>query len=335
MKSNNYKILTELTLNNKFNMKNFKFINNVASKDNLNSDNNMQYLLNISSNCLYLIKFNLEYNEFSDNIITAEIENKDNIDLEIICHTVYLNRLYLVLNNSIGYLYDFEFNQLFTIDINKFYFNRIHSSYCINDSKIVITGGINKESNKLSIKVFSFDIALYEFKEEKIKENNFDGRYNHGSIAISNVIYIIGGYNSIKEKTYSNSIKAIRCEYNIMHSWKNIEYKGPSTNEIINPQIIIYNNKNLIAFSSFNKPKVYIVNLETSISRLIYIDQYNNLTNDVLNICFYKTQEFENKQHKPLINNNNYLYAVFSDIYINNSEKKLTLYEANLDEIIN
>lgn len=245
-------------------------------------DNEYQYLL-VLTKTFNLVKLNLQYSEFSENIIshkiqydqqvsyTSESEKHLKFPFQIMAYTLVLNRLYFLLNTGNAFMYDFEVNQLLAIKLESEAIPKLYGcSSCFMDTKLIITGGVTL-NNKLSLKIFSFDIALYEIKEEKIKENNFGGRYRHGSIIVSEHVYVIGGLSSIREEKACNDIKAIKYD-NLMYKWNDYEPEGPKPEYFVDPEVCLHNESIILAYSSYKYSKVYCLNLKTKASKLIIID---------------------------------------------------------------
>lgn len=250
-----------------------KFVNLIV-----NEENNLQYLLLLSDD-LHLIKFNLEYNDFSYNIIQKKINlsediyfsNSDKFPLAILCCSVVLNRFYFILNSGKGFIFDFEDNSLVEIIINDDFPKLVYSSYAIKDSKFIIFGGIT-QNNKLNIKVFSYDFAFYTLSEEKVKENNFDGRFKHTSVAYGENIFIIGGFNSIKNQSQAKEILSIRYD-TMMYKFQSVEFKGPAPVDIIDPESVVIENK-ILFFSGYKYNKIFTLDIVTKVSNFFSIDSF-------------------------------------------------------------
>lgn len=249
-----------------------------------------QHLLILSNETLNFIKFNHHHNELSSLSSSFPInqtsQKEFSFPIEILSCSIILDKLLLLLNNGLLYLYDFEKSEIIRINLpldsgslienqeKPYELSRIfglsQSSSSVYDTKIYITGGITL-SSKLNIRVFSLDFSLLTVSEETIKENNFKGRYRHGSIIVNSDLFIIGGFSSIKNSLDSQveDVIYIRIDSS-MYTYKAFPYKGPSPKDIINPEVVEI-SKMILAFSSFKYNKLFCLDVDTKQSRCLML----------------------------------------------------------------
>jgi hypothetical protein len=182
-------------------------------------------------------------------------------------YCIYLNKIYVATSPNLVQMIDFQTKKLHNIEIpsedNSPTEICKNHSYVLVGTKLVFTGGITKE-NQLNKDISSFDISLYTFQNEKIKENNMIARHSHGSVNINDIIYIIGGFTSVEETEdkVCNTIQAIRFD-NILNKWREVAIQGSQPELLIKPQIK-YDQEHLFCYSNYLYPKLWYLILKTS-----------------------------------------------------------------------
>lgn len=216
-------------------------------------------------------------NEDKICLVKQDMEMKHNLnqDGKVIAHCWCLEKVYLLLLKSDFqvevYVYDLKERRRCTVLL--FYTQEIlfpvDSSCSFIDSKILLIGGINK-FNKISNEILSFDIGTYTFSNEKVRENNMTPRYQHGSIIISSVIYLVGGYTT--NKNFCNTIQFLRYD-NLMSGWGELKIKNAQPEKLVTPQLHFLLNKYLLAFSYCEFWKVWVLNSKTNEGTMIRLDE--------------------------------------------------------------
>jgi hypothetical protein len=135
-------------------------------------------------------------------------------------------------------------------------------SFVFIDTKIVFTGGISKEGDKLNNLISSFDISLYKFENEKVRENNMIPRHSHGSVSIFDIIYLIGGFTTKDEDKVCNKIQATKFD-NMMNNWMEVSVQGNQPELLVKP-VIKYDIEHLICYSDYLYPKIWYMKFKTS-----------------------------------------------------------------------
>lgn len=227
------------------------------------------YLLsNLKQICIFKIE-NSETLLFSEKLIF----NCDINDESIFAYSVFLNRIFIINSINSVYLVDFDRKELFSIELEEEEALEIcqKHSYVFLDTKIIFTGGINK-ANKINKNLLSFDISLYKFSEEKVRENNLIPRYRHGSIVISDVIYVIGGFTTLDESNEKicQKIQAIKYD-NLMNTWLEVKVEGDQPCLLIDPKIS-FNSDNLMVYSDYLYPKIFCLKNSSSNGKMINLN---------------------------------------------------------------
>jgi hypothetical protein len=242
----------------------------------------------------------------SDNLIfNCPIENEKKF-----AFCVFLNRIFIINSLNLVYLIDIDKKQVFNIELEEECSIELceNHSYVYLDTKIIFTGGLTR-NGLVNKAMSSFDISLYKFNEEKIRENNFIPRQKHGSVSIGDILYVVGGFTSSDEKKENicKKILAIKKD-NLMNTWLEVKVEGEQPDLLITPQVLI-NSENLICYSDYLYPKIFILKHRSSTGLMI------NLTNLNLNKQVAIPSIFSFKKNS---NKNEVRDHESSIIYVNN-----------------
>lgn len=253
----------------------------------------------------------------------------------------YLDRLYIISSLSSVFIIDLNFNTeakekkfcKLKFDLTDLDANVELCDYCtygIANPKILFTGGI-KESGKINTALISFDISTYKFEFNKIKDNNFIGRYRHGVFSENHYLYIIGGFTKVLSQEEINSmvdsdLQTFICEKiqlikydTLMENWSELEYNGVPPRLMIDPYIQIFSNKYLFSFSSFRFEKIWYLDIYTNVSKEIKL---NNLTIPK-NINIYNGFFYSEKEQSFIAFNPVYEFEANNDISLNTLSGKV------------
>ncbi len=278
---NNINNLIPITKTKDYTLLDLKKIQNFS----FNNENKENILTEIYDDRTKLLKFYLLGT--NTQVLIFKIENSENLILsqnlkfnlkleneKVFAFTVYLNRIFIINSTISIYMIDLERKQLHNIEVEEEGNLELcdNHSYIFIDTKIIFTGGINKKG-VLNNSVTSFDISLYKFNEEKVRENNLIPRHSHGSIAMSDIIYIIGGFTTVEEsrENICKKIQAIKFD-NLMNTWLEVKVEGDQPDLLIKPQISI-NSQNMVVFSDYLYPKFYVLKNSTSKGKMINLSK--------------------------------------------------------------
>jgi hypothetical protein len=249
----------------------------------------------------------------SENLIfNCPLENEN-----YFAFCIFLNRIFIINSLTLVYIIDFDKKQIFSIELEEESIIELceNHSYVYLDTKIIFTGGINKNGivNKT---MTSFDISLYKFNEEKIRDNNFIPRHKHGSVVIGDIIYVVGGFTSSVEnkENICKKIQAIKKD-NLMNTWLEVKVEGEQPELLINPQITI-NSENMVCYSDYIYPKIFILKHTSSTGVMINLSNIN-LSKEISAGSIFIFKNFSNK--------NEISCNESSIVYINNKHELETL----------
>jgi hypothetical protein len=364
----------------KYSSKQVTIESNIESKDKdmINDTNPNQFLINISSDLLTIVKYNQEYNTLSTDfainkkLSEACLSEKDkNLEIKSNCRKVsvigyhiYLNRLYLFLNDRRFYVYDFESTILYKVSLLpeelKIFPELEGTAFTFLEYKLFFVCGKNLETSKITNKTFSVDLAMYSLAEEKLKENNLVGRYYHGIVAVYQHIYIIGGFSEIVNEENLDSLGGVlgnsiiknnkgvevkTCESllyarydHTLYQWKEYEVSGPKPKDMICPEVFFFKNQYIIAFSFYKFSKVFIMDFQSNSSNIIEIKDFisksisnsnKSIEKDNFSKCYFSANSFIfiDKERK------NEKLNISYTLKIDSSAEKMFIYEANLNDL--
>ncbi len=308
------------------------------------------------------ISFQSTNSLFTDN----NKNNNDNHDINIPTYKIigeyyHLEKLYII--NSIY--------SIFIIDLrsssnNRFYKMKIdpediddnidigdYTAFAIIEPKIIFTGGINKEK-KINKNLFSFDITTYRFELNKIRENNFIGRYRHGIVSDNSYIYAVGGFTKylteeeIGEINQNNSSKYI-CEKiqvikfdNMMETYMELEFNGLPPKLIIDPYIQNINGRFIFAFSNFIYEKIWYLDIISNNSNEINLSYltipknlitYNGFYYSKEENCFIAICPVYNNKNRLIQDKEGFVNSFEVEIAENENEFELTVKYLNIEEV--
>jgi len=203
---------------------------------------------------------------------------------------LHLNRLYIVNSFLSVFIIDMKNEQksfyklkLEEEDLEENYELCDFSAFGIVNPKIIFSGGINK-NKKISNELFSFDISTYKFELNKVRENNFIGRYRHGMYSDNSYIYVIGGFmkiinNEEIEKINEENSSEFICEKiqlikfdTLMESYMELKYEGKAPKLIVDPYLQLFNRRYLFAFSKFLYEKIWYLDIKSNYSNEINLN---------------------------------------------------------------
>lgn len=159
-----------------------------------------------------------------------------------------------------------------------------YSAFAVVKPKIVFTGGVTKDGN-LNKEISSFDISTYSFELNKVRENNFIGRYRHGVYSDnSSYIYVLGGFTKIlteeqvQKINEENSAEFI-CEKiqlikfdSLMETYMELQFEGKAPKLMIDPYIQVLKERYLFAFSKFKYEKIWYLDINSNNSNEISLN---------------------------------------------------------------
>lgn len=240
-------------------------------------------------------------------------------EIEIKANVFVLNRIYFltqtVEHKTIKmYVIDVFLKQGFDVflvdnevkEMSK-YVNK-YTSFVYEENMIMLIGGINQQ-NKISSTILSFDLSLYKLAKQKYQELSFYPRYRHGSTSYNGIIYVIGGFTKSPESddVIAEDVQFIKIKNNKLNKFNTAKIEGEKPILMIDPTIIIVNEKYLVSFSVYKYPKIWIMDTSNSIGK-----NYSFTSIPMIHLlsCQIKIDANENVKtvSYSLINNNTITY---------------------------
>jgi hypothetical protein len=221
----------------------------------------------------YLTISNTKYTIF-DNTLKKVIQlpSSDNKNYGV---GFFLNRAYIVKNKHITHLIDINISRVIDIYIDTPIIESTNTnkntpselnlpeyspSIQIETKIIVVSGLVGK---KLSKEIISYDLSLYKFEYEKVRENNIIPRYRHGLFKIDSLIYIIGGFSKPDDSEVCDKLQVIKFD-NLMNNWITIEVIGNQPVYLVDPCTHVVEGKYIMAMSNYKYPKIWYLNQQTN-----------------------------------------------------------------------
>ena len=231
-----------------------------------------QYSILKKLDSFYFLQFNKNY--FIYNLELNKIHEYSTHNENIYGLSIFLNRIYVIKNEYLTHLIDFDLTEILNIEIDSPIIKGTNtnkntplelllpedSAFIQYDTKILIIGG--KTKNKISNEIISYDCSLYKFEYEKVRENNLIPRFRHGLFRIGCYIYIVGGFTKIDCSEISDTIQLVKYD-NLMNTWLTLEVNGAQPMDLLDPKIKIVDERYIIIFSEY-KSGIWYLNLKNN-----------------------------------------------------------------------
>lgn len=199
--------------------------------------------------------------------------------IEIKANVYFLNRVYFMAQTMEDkaikvFVIDLVTKQGFDIVLSETeiketskYMNT-NASFVYEENMITLIGGINQQ-NKISSTIVTFDLSSYTLSKQKYQEFSFYPRYRHGSASYNGIIYVIGGFTKIPESEdgIAEDVQFIKYKNNSLNKFSTAKIEGEKPILMIDPTMMIVNEKYVVAFSVYKYPKIWIMETSNSIGK--------------------------------------------------------------------